>query len=276
MASPSRSGSVASRTAVLPRASSFKRLTTSLRSLGMTYCGWKACSMSTPSLLVGKSRTWPRQARTVKPRPRNFSMVLALAADSTTTRLCLAMCIYLVLPELSGRSLPHTSAISGPGIQHRAYLARQSAQFEQRQGGRDIAGPEGQCACQIIYVAGFTPQRVPHRTLLRAKLRHVACHRRPSLALARSGPESVEDILSAGHRRRTLFQQLVRASAHWIQNAAGHDHHLAALFERKVGGDQRATPFARFDDDRSQRQAGDDPIASRKVDRIRRDARRKF
>src|ERR1700693_2331755 len=99
----------------------------------MTYCGTKPCSTSTPSLLVGKSRTWPKQARTVKPRPRNFSMVLALAADSTTTRLVLAIVFAVVLPELSGRSLPQTSAISGPGIQHRAYLTRHSAQFEQGQ-----------------------------------------------------------------------------------------------------------------------------------------------
>src|SRR5258706_635459 len=50
-----------------------------------TYWGAKPCSTSTPILDLGKSITWPTDAFTVKPAPRYFLMVLALAGDSTTT-----------------------------------------------------------------------------------------------------------------------------------------------------------------------------------------------
>src|SRR3989442_10193947 len=43
--------------------------------------------MSTPSLLFGRSRTWPFDARTLKPGPRYLPMVRAFAGDSTITRL---------------------------------------------------------------------------------------------------------------------------------------------------------------------------------------------
>src|SRR5687767_6737819 len=50
------------------------------------YEGWKPCSTSTPSLLLGRSRTCPFEARTSKPAPRYFPMVRAFAGDSTITR----------------------------------------------------------------------------------------------------------------------------------------------------------------------------------------------
>ena len=43
--------------------------------------------MSTPIFDFGRSFTWPTEARTSKPRPRYFLMVLAFAGDSTMTRL---------------------------------------------------------------------------------------------------------------------------------------------------------------------------------------------
>src|SRR5262249_49066911 len=51
-----------------------------------TYSGAKPCSTSTPILDLGRSMTWPTDAFTVKPVPRYFLIVLALAGDSTTTR----------------------------------------------------------------------------------------------------------------------------------------------------------------------------------------------
>ena len=50
-----------------------------------TYSGSKPCSTSTPIFDFGRSMTWPTDAFTVKPAPRYFLMVLALAGDSTTT-----------------------------------------------------------------------------------------------------------------------------------------------------------------------------------------------
>src|SRR6516162_7833055 len=43
-------------------------------------------SISTPRVLLGKSFTWPSEASTVKPFPRYFWIVFALAGDSTMTR----------------------------------------------------------------------------------------------------------------------------------------------------------------------------------------------
>ena len=53
----------------------------------------------------------------------------------------------------------------------------------------------------------------------------------------------------------------------------GHGQHFAALLERKIGGDQRAAALAGLDDDRAQRQARDDAVAAREVDRVGRHAR---
>src|SRR5581483_1197864 len=50
-----------------------------------TYSGVKPCSTSTPIFDLGRSMTWPTDAFTVKPAPRYFLMVFALAGDSTTT-----------------------------------------------------------------------------------------------------------------------------------------------------------------------------------------------
>jgi hypothetical protein len=50
-----------------------------------TYSGRKPFSTSTPIFDFGRSTTWPTDAFTVKPEPRYFLMVLALAGDSTTT-----------------------------------------------------------------------------------------------------------------------------------------------------------------------------------------------
>src|SRR6267143_608432 len=54
---------------------------------GMTmYSVSKSLSMSTPSVLLGRSLTCPSEASTVKPLPRYFWMVFALAGDSTMTK----------------------------------------------------------------------------------------------------------------------------------------------------------------------------------------------
>src|SRR5580765_827553 len=51
-----------------------------------SYCGSKSLSTSTPSLLFGRSMTWPLDASTMKSLPRNLFSVLDLVGDSTTTR----------------------------------------------------------------------------------------------------------------------------------------------------------------------------------------------
>src|SRR5437762_8799248 len=85
MASPSRSGSVASST----RSDALAAFLISARvlafSLMVTYSGVKPFSTSTPSLRCGRSRTCPTVAFTVYPEPRYFPMVFALVGDSTMT-----------------------------------------------------------------------------------------------------------------------------------------------------------------------------------------------
>src|SRR5947208_977966 len=52
----------------------------------MSYSVLKSPSMSTPSLLLGKSLMWPSEASTSKSFPRYLLMVFALAGDSTMTK----------------------------------------------------------------------------------------------------------------------------------------------------------------------------------------------
>jgi hypothetical protein len=68
IASPSRSRSVARKTASAPRAAFSMSETCFLRSSEITYSGAKSWSTSTPNLPLpgfsGRSRTWPYEART--------------------------------------------------------------------------------------------------------------------------------------------------------------------------------------------------------------------
>src|SRR5215831_10135247 len=67
-------------------ASFFSRVRTfSLPGITM-YSVSNSLSISTPSVLLGRSFTWPSEASTVKPFPRYFWMVFALAGDSTMTK----------------------------------------------------------------------------------------------------------------------------------------------------------------------------------------------
>ena len=65
MASPSRSGSVASRTPSHFLASAFSSLTSFCLPLMVIYFGAKPLSTSMPSWLAGRSRTWPMLAVTL-------------------------------------------------------------------------------------------------------------------------------------------------------------------------------------------------------------------
>ena len=85
MASPSRSGSVARYTVEAALDSFFSSFISSRLSLTGIYCGSKPCSISTPILLLGRSRRCPMDAVTLYPLPRYFSIVLAFAGDSTMT-----------------------------------------------------------------------------------------------------------------------------------------------------------------------------------------------
>ena len=65
IASPSRSGSVARKILLAPRASLRMRLKISPRPRMVMYFGSKPFSTSTPSCDFGRSRTWPCEASTL-------------------------------------------------------------------------------------------------------------------------------------------------------------------------------------------------------------------
>ena len=86
MASPSRSSSLASHTVLDFFTKSFKSLTIFFLSSLTIYFGLKSLSILTPSSLDGRSTIWPKQEETLKSLPKNLSIVLAFAGDSTITR----------------------------------------------------------------------------------------------------------------------------------------------------------------------------------------------
>ncbi len=75
-------------------------------------------------------------------------------------------------------------------------------------------------------------------------------------------------------RRRAQAQQCVRPRREARRDLARHREHLAALFERQVGGDQRPAALARLDHDGRIGEPGDDPVARRETPRSRFDAGR--
>src|SRR5258706_1006463 len=86
MAYPSRSSSVASQTVFAFAEYFFSSAITFFLSSLTTYTGSKLFFRSIPMSAFARSRTCPYDDLTVKSFPRNFSMVLAFAGDSTMTR----------------------------------------------------------------------------------------------------------------------------------------------------------------------------------------------
>src|SRR5437870_903202 len=110
-------------------------------------------------------------------------------------------------------------------------------------------------------MAGFWAQRLPHRSLVDAKLRHCPVRGCGPEACPLHG-ECVQDVIDASHWSCTLLEKLVRAGAQRTEHAAWYGHHLTALLEREVSGDQRPTAFAGLDDHRSSSQTRDDAVTS--------------
>src|SRR6478735_6132855 len=86
MASPSRSSSVARYSSLASFTRARSSLTTCLPRSVNSYVGLKPLSTSIDKPLLGRSATWPTDARTSYALPRNLEMVFAFAGDSTMTR----------------------------------------------------------------------------------------------------------------------------------------------------------------------------------------------
>ena len=89
IASPSRSGSVARSTLEAAAASFLISLMVSPLPLIFMYSGSKLSSTFTPSLLLGRSLTWPTDAMTLYLEPRYLLIIFAFDGDSTTSSVFL-------------------------------------------------------------------------------------------------------------------------------------------------------------------------------------------
>ena len=58
--------------------------------------------------------------------------------------------------------------------------------------------------------------------------------------LAQDWAQHRADVGGVRHQRRALLDELVRPFRAWVERRARHREHLAPLFEREAGGDQRA------------------------------------
>src|SRR6185369_15232172 len=121
IASPSRSGSVARINVSAFFASSAIAFICFDRSGETCHCMAKPSAGSTDPSLGGRSRTCPNEASTRCPLPRYFSMVFALAGDSTTTSF--KMCPHAYAHKVGCRDSPrqawrvqlkHTNRSVGP------------------------------------------------------------------------------------------------------------------------------------------------------------------
>src|ERR1700704_1156418 len=119
--------------------------------------------MSTPSLLLGKSITWPLEAMTVKPLPRNFISVRDLVGDSTITRvlpvastdLLEAARAGLMRGRLASGSLPCTPvALAIPGALTAGFFA---ARFPVAAPGREAAFAAGAFATGAFAAGALEP-----------------------------------------------------------------------------------------------------------------------
>src|SRR3990170_997840 len=97
----------------------------------MTYLGTKPPSMSTPREPLGRSLTWPMEARTSYPEPRKPARVRALAGDSTMTRF------FLRFLGIAGARWCALSHLSHADIVHAAHLSHHALQLQHGQGATD-------------------------------------------------------------------------------------------------------------------------------------------
>src|SRR3712207_6074788 len=80
--------------------------------------------------------------------------------------------------------------------------------------------------------------------------------------LPKSGlePENAQHVAGRKERSRTLPQQVVGPGRERRRDLTRHGEDLAAELEGEVGGDERAGPRTRLDDDGGEAETGHDPV----------------
>src|SRR5438477_1097658 len=261
IASPSRSGSEASRISEAPLAAAFKSLIVDSLPGIVTYSGLKECSTSIPSVLFGKSRTCPIEARISYLPPRNRPSVLALAGDST-------MISGFAMSVLRGAC--HRAAVAD-------YIA---AKFQHRQAPVHFLDVKVHHGRQVIMMPRFYPiKQLPNGEklrILRARIRartrtraRVYARLRPR-ACARELGKLIEHVLNRLHQLRPILDQLVDPNGQRILDAARNAKDIATLFGGHARRDQCAASLRRLNHDDPKAEPADDSIAHGKPARQRR------
>src|SRR5439155_17267782 len=122
---------------------------------------------------------------------------------------------------------------------------------------------------------GLGCERVVHGRFVSAEMRQLTCHRLAGVAGVFS-IEKLQDIVDAGHWRGALFEQLVAAGAHWVEDRSGHHQYLTTLLESEIGRDQCAAFVTRLNNQGGHGYSRDDAIAPWEVHRVGRDTRGKL
>src|SRR3954469_165995 len=121
--------------------------------------------MSTPSLLLGRSRTCPLEARTSNPGPRYFPMVRALAGDSTITRFFPRLPGRAAAEPFAGSSSSRSSSGGATAFRERAGAFALTAAFRLAGGaalgaGFALASDLPRTAGSILAITGSPPSDV--------------------------------------------------------------------------------------------------------------------
>ena len=117
---------------------------------------------------------------------------------------------------------------------------------------RSSPGARGSPRCHAHH---SPPARLALAALFQRREQIVRAHRR----------KRRQDVVDMGADRRALFQEIVGSFRAGIERRPRRGEHLAVLFEREFGGDERTGAPRRLDHDRPEREAGDDAVAPRKV-----------
>src|SRR5438477_62547 len=228
IASPSRSGSEASRISEAPLAAAFKSLIVDSLPGIVTYSGLKECSTSIPSVLFGKSRTCPIEARISYLPPRNRPSVLALAGDST-------MISGFAMSVLRGAC--HRAAVAD-------YIA---AKFQHRQAPVHFLDVKVHHGRQVIMMPRFYPiKQLPNgeklrilraRIRARTRTRARACDRLRQLAVL-GWVDPIETGRHHGHRRAASLEGATMGRRVDAPRQPTDDHHtdLREISPQAMGG----------------------------------------